>query len=179
MRAGANGEGGAAAMIAHLDHKAEGERRKLGAHVVLEARRALYVMRGRRALLLHLLSAGNASADDVRDAVELPPQINPVCLGVVPGALARAGIIEPDGFTKSRRRDAHARPVQVWRLVDRAAALVWLTAHPNRPDLIPDEADPTLFDLNTNDAPDAATPGARQPRKDCQPCQSIITHEEN
>ncbi len=127
---------------------ADGETRKLDAHALLEARREVYVLRGRRALLAALLAGGDATADDVRDAVELPDAINPVCLGVVPGPLARAGIIERVGFAESRRPDAHARPVSVWRLTDRAAALGWLTAHPDRPDPTPAEADavPSLFD---------------------------------
>jgi hypothetical protein len=127
---------------------ADGEARKLDAHALLEARREVYVLRGRRALLARLLDAPEATADDVRDAVEMPDEINPVCLGVVPGLLARAGIIERVGFTESRRPDAHARPVSVWRLVDRAAALSWLAAHPDRPDPTPGEADavPSLFD---------------------------------
>jgi len=127
---------------------ADGEARKLDAHALLEAHREVYVLRGRRALLARLLDAPEATADDVRDAVELPDEINPVCLGVVPGPLARAGIIERVGFDESRRPDAHARPISVWRLADRAAALGWLAAHPDRPDPIPAEADavPSLFD---------------------------------
>lgn len=127
---------------------ADGEARKLDAHALLEARREVYVLRGRRALLAALLASGDATADDVRDTVELPDEINPVCLGVVPGLLARAGIIERVGFAESRRPDAHARPVSVWRLADRAAALAWLAAHPDRPDPTPAEADavPSLFD---------------------------------
>lgn len=125
----------------------EAEARKLAAHALLEARRETYVLRGRRALLLRLLDTANATADDVRDAVGLPPEINPVCLGVVPGPLARRGIIERAGFVDSRRPDAHGRPVSVWRLADRAAALGWLAAHPDRPDPTPAEADavPSLF----------------------------------
>jgi len=125
-----------------------GENRKLDAHALLEARRELYVHRGRRALLVALLGGGDATADAVRDAVELPPAINPVCMGVVPGPLARASIIERVGFAESRRPDAHARPVSVWRLADRAAALAWLAAHPDCPDPTPAEADaaPSLFD---------------------------------
>lgn len=164
-------------MIAHLDHATEGERRKLDAHTTLEAQREVYVLRGRRALVAVLLRYGTATADHVRDAVELPPQINPVCLGVVPGPLARAGIIEPDGFQKSRRREAHARPVSVWQLADRAAALAWLAAHPDRPDLTPDDAGPTLFDFDQNDAPGATTPGARQSRKDFQQCTTILAQD--
>jgi hypothetical protein len=117
-----------------------GEARKLDAFALLEARRAVYVLRGRRALLRRLLDCGEATADDVRTAVELPPEIAPVALGCVPAPLARAGIIERAGFVESRRPDAHARPVSIWRLIDRAAALAWLAFHPDRPDPAPDEA---------------------------------------
>ena len=124
-------------MIVHNAEQTESERRKLEAHALLQARRAVYVLRGRRALLRRLLDAGEATADAVRDAVELPDGINPVCLGVVPGPLARAGLIERVGFARSRRANAHARPVSVWRLLDRDAALTWLAAHADRPDPVP------------------------------------------
>lgn len=125
----------------------DGQTRKLDAHALLEARREVYVLRGRRALLAALLDRGEATADDVRAAVELPDKINPVCLGAVPGPLALAGIIERVGFAETRRPDAHARPVSVWRLADRDAALVWLAAHPDRPDPMTAKADtePSLF----------------------------------
>jgi len=137
---------------------AEGERRKSAAFALLEALRELYVLRGRRALLARLLDAPQATADDVRDAVEMPDEINPVCLGVVPGPLARAGIIERVGFAESRRPDAHARPVSVWRLADRAAALAWLAAHPDRPDPVASTDDRHLFAMDTskNEGPAAA-----------------------
>ncbi|MCZ2401409.1 MAG: hypothetical protein LC135_16345 [Phycisphaerae bacterium] len=127
---------------------ADGESCKLDAHALPEARREVYVLRGRRALLARLLDAAEATANDVRDVVEVRDEINPVCLGVVPGSLARAGIIERVGFAESRRPDAHARPVSIWRLADRAAALGWLAVHPDRPDPTPAEADaaPSLFD---------------------------------
>lgn len=143
---------------ATMAQTASGEDRKLGTHALLEIRREVYVLRGRRARLRRLLDAGEATADDVRDAVELPDEINPVCLGVVPGVLARVGIIERVGFAESRRPDAHARPVSVWRLADRAAALAWLAAHPDRPDPAPAEADTamTLFA-----AAGASTPAGR------------------
>ena len=120
---------------------AEAERRKLCAHALLEARRELFILRGRRALLTALCDRGTATADDVRAVVELPPEVNPVCLGTVPGPLAAAGIIEADGFAKSTRPESHARPVQLWRLADRAAALAWLRDHPDRLDPAP-EAEP-------------------------------------
>ncbi len=109
---------------------ADGHALKAQALDVLEAQRAVYLLRGRRALLRRLLEFGEATADDVRAAVELPPEINAVCLGAVPGALARAGIIEAAGFAPTLRAPAHARPVKVWRLVDRGAAEQWLEDHP-------------------------------------------------
>ena len=132
----------------HLD----GERRKSNALATLAERREVYVRRGRRALLRTLLDSGTATADDVRAAVKLPPGIDPKCFGSVPGALVRAEIIRAGGFGKTRRPVGHARPVTVWELVDRAAALQWLANHPDQPD--PDDNFPasqlSLFPVNTN-----------------------------
>lgn len=111
---------------------AEGERRKLAAHALHAARRSDLVRAGRRALLLAMLQreSGTATADDVRARVQLPAGVAPVCLGVVPGELARAGIIRAAGYTVTARPEAHARPVKLWALADRAAALGWLSTHP-------------------------------------------------
>ena len=112
----------------------EGERRRDAAHSTLEGRRRAFVRRGQRALLKALLDKETATADDVRAAVELPTRIDPKCLGAVPGTLARAGIIIRDGYVPTSRADAHARPVSVWRLRDRAAAELWLVDHPEIPE---------------------------------------------
>lgn len=111
--------------------RSNGERRKDYAHALLAAQRALYVLRGRRALLSALLCSGTASADDVRDAVELPAGLSPKFFGVVPGPLAIARIIRRVGFTSTSRPTAHARPVSVWELVDAAKATAWLDEHPD------------------------------------------------
>jgi hypothetical protein len=71
--------------------------RKLSAHALLEDPREIYVRCGRRALLLRLLATGTATVDDVRAVVELPPGINPMPVGAVPGPLAHAGVIEAIG----------------------------------------------------------------------------------
>ena len=96
------------------------------------------------------------------------------------GAAGAGGhYIEADGFAKSRRPDAHARPVQVWRLVDRAAALAWLDAHPDRPDPLPTsevDTEPTLFDLDINTTPAATTPGAAHNTKGESRCNMSIPH---
>ena len=112
----------------------DGRARKLAAHALFAEIRALYLLRGRRALLSALLKNSTATADDVRLAVELPDGIDPVCMGAVPGALARCGIIEGAGFTESRRPDAHSRPITVWRLVDPTKAAKWLANNLDRPD---------------------------------------------
>lgn len=83
---------------------------------VLAELRDLHVLRGRRALLTALLAHGTATADDVRAGVDLPANIDPVCLGSVPLPLARAGIVERAGYVPTTRRLAHARPVAIWRL---------------------------------------------------------------
>lgn len=128
--------------------RADGADRKLATHRMFEVRRELYILRGRRALLRRLLDNDTATADHVRDAIELPRGIDPVCLGAVPGALARGGIIERAGYAPSSRADAHHRPVSVWRLADRDGALAWLEAHPDRPEPAPlVDAFVTLFDM--------------------------------
>ncbi len=103
-----------------------GEELKDAALAQLEKLRRDIIRRARRALLLHLLAHGTATADDVRDLVELPDGISPACLGAVPRALARAGIIGRAGYAASKRPERHAAPTAVWELVDRAAAEEWL-----------------------------------------------------
>ena len=144
---------------------AEGERQKLDALALLEARRECYVRRGRRALLDAVLRSGAATADDVWEAMELPPGIDPRCLGSIPGPLARAGIVRPAGFVKSRRPERHASYIQVWQLADRAAALRWLATHPDLPD--PPADDPpavqgVLFPAHPTNEP-GATAGTAAP----------------
>lgn len=126
-------------MITTSNRKADGTGGRDAAIELLESRRQIYVNRGRRALLLRLLTGETANADDVRAAVELPESIDPVCLGAVPGSLARAGIIRRAGYVPTTRPDAHARPVSNWSLADREAAQRWLRTHPDKPDPMPDD----------------------------------------
>ena len=140
--------------------------RRDAVHALLADRRAVYVRRGQRALLAALLVMDTATADEVRDAVDLPPGIDPVCLGAVPSVLTRAGIICRVGYAPTCRPLAHARPVSVWTLADRDAATRWLADHP---DLLDpgDDGSPTirsaLFPINPRNEPGAtagtATPG--------------------
>ncbi|HYV35018.1 MAG TPA: hypothetical protein VE988_04885 [Gemmataceae bacterium] len=122
----------------------EGERLKRRAQTLISERRKVFVRRGRRALLLRLLAVGNASADDVRAVVELPPGLSPKLFGAVPIALIQAGAIRADGFRRTARREGHARPVQVWILADRDAAIAWLENNPDSH--LGDGSQPSLFD---------------------------------
>jgi hypothetical protein len=120
---------------------AEGERRKEDRLDLLRERRAVYVRRGQRALLSKLLKTGIATADDVAAAVELPPEIDGRCLGAVPGTLARLGLVALVGYEKSARPNRHASPQAVWTLNDREAAVRWLEANQDLPDLANDDCD--------------------------------------
>jgi hypothetical protein len=141
----------------------EGERRKLAALTRLAARREALVRRGRRALLQVLLERPEATADHVRQIVELPAGINAKVFGAAPGELAEAGIIVAAGFAKSARPEAHARLVQIWRLADRTAAIGWLRSHPDLPDVpdAPGDLDNcNLFDsIISTKNPAVQTPG--------------------
>ena len=110
------------------------ERHNPRAPNLVEARRDLYILRGRRALLLDLLANGTATADDVWDVTPLPEGVNPRCLSAVPGVLARLGIILGLERVRSVRPERHGARVALWVLVDREKALRWLAEHPDRPD---------------------------------------------
>jgi hypothetical protein len=113
----------------------EGESRKDAAHALLENRRALLIRRARRALLIRLLQAGTATADDVADGIGLTGNgIDGRWLGTVPGPLALAGIIRRAGYTRSARPTRHASILTVWQLADRAGATTWLARNPDSPD---------------------------------------------
>lgn len=122
--------------------RAEGRWRKGAALDLHEVRRQQLVEDARRALVRHALACGSATADDVRDLVELPPGCSPKAFGAAPGPLAKAGIIERVAYTETCRPTAHARPVSVWRIRDRTKAERWLIENPERPapELVPPAA---------------------------------------
>ena len=144
---------------------AEGERLKADALTLLEARREVYVRRGRRAMLEALLRNDTATADDVRSAIELPPGIDPRCLGSVPGLLAYAKIIRAAGFVRSARPERHASWLQVWELADRSKAMQWLDDHPDLEDTIEQgelatDSQGCLFDPQETATPTGEAAGA-------------------
>jgi len=110
------------------------ERHNPRAPNLVEARRDLYILRGRRALLLDLLANGTATADDVSDVVPLPKGVDPRCLSAVPGALAGLDIIRSLGPVPSVRPERRGARVALWVLVDREKALRWLRDNRDLPD---------------------------------------------
>ncbi|MCB9852654.1 MAG: hypothetical protein H6819_06135 [Phycisphaerales bacterium] len=136
-----------------------GERRKRDALELHEVNRDDVLSRGRRALLEILLRSDVATADDVRDAITLPPGIDARCLGSIPGPLAKAGIIECSGYVKSSRPARHASILTVWRLVDGSAARRWLAMNPAPPDDDDAAAGMVQADPPKKPSPTAATVG--------------------
>jgi len=120
----------------------EGERRKRDKFAMLEARREVYVDRGRRALRIVVALLPVAAAATSRDLPDKP-----------------CGFL-PLGFFFPQR---HASYIQLWELADYAAAMRWLAGHPDRPDPAPehDQVVGTLFGPDTlrNERPAAVTVG--------------------
>lgn len=121
---------------------AEGLRRKDASLALLAMRRAGLMRRAQRALLRVLFDQERATVDDVRRLVPCPEGIDPTAFGTTPGELARARIVEQDGFAKSTRPEAHARPIGVWRLINRSAATEWLATHPELQEPEANEGEP-------------------------------------
>lgn len=142
-RGGPRPEATGTAHIESLCNQDTAETRKGQALAGLADRNAPIIRAAQRALVSHLLDNGTATIDDVRDRVPLPEGTNPKVFGTIPAALVTAGVIAPAGFVKSRRPESHARPVTVWRLIDRDAALRWLAENPAIP--TPSAAQATLW----------------------------------
>jgi len=107
-----------------------------------------------------LLCAGEATGDEVRDVVELPPGIALNCFGGVPGPLAKAGVIRRARYEPTCRPAGRGRPITVWQLADRAAAKRWLYDHPDRPDGDAGSQGVILFSIDPNEpTPSAAADG--------------------
>jgi hypothetical protein len=121
---------------------AEGERRMLAAHARIVRRRPALIRRICRAYLRQILDTGPATIDPVRDLIILPPGADPRCFGAAVRLLAEEHLIVSIGRQKSNRPEAHGRKIDIWSVTDRAAALDWLTSHPE----LPDEPEQLLFD---------------------------------
>ena len=109
-----------------------GQELKAAAFDLLEVTREEIILKARRRFGDALLRNGEATTDDAREGLEIPEGVDPVCLGAVPGFLARQGIIRRVGYRPSLRPEAHARPLSIWGLLDASKLLAWLAAHPER-----------------------------------------------
>lgn len=139
----------------------EGEKLKRNAHSLLVERRAALIQRARRAFVGVLLERGEACADDVRALVPVPIGINPVAFGPVGAHFAELKIAAADGYVKTTRPEAHARPIQRWILIDRAEAIGWLASNPEQADPAPEPYAGDLFaHLATEDPPDKKRPAS-------------------
>lgn len=103
-----------------------GEARRDAALGTLRVHRAVLIRKFTAAALRFVLAGGEVCADDVRGEVEIPADVSPKCVGVVFRDLADAGILRRAGYRASVRPIAHARPLSIWHLADRDAAVAYL-----------------------------------------------------
>ena len=109
----------------------EGRRRRDDAHHALLARRGRYVRLAQSALLDAIAEHGHATADDIRQRLTLPPDINPTLIGPAVRQLRLAGVIRRVGRdVETCRPVAHARPLPLWETTVPEAAHQWLIDHP-------------------------------------------------
>jgi len=101
---------------------------------LLAATRPATIRKLQRAAVSLALEAGTVTADDVRDAVPIAPNINPKVMGSAIRQLAVLNILRGGDYVRSRRRVAHCRPVRQWHLADAGRAVCWLAAHPEPTD---------------------------------------------
>jgi len=116
-----------------------------------EERKAKYLLRARRAFVRRLLDNGTATVDEIHDEIELPASVDPKLFGATPTLFAKSRIIERVTFRPALRPEAHARPVSVWRLIDRSAAITWLQRNPESP--IPETGQGDLFASEVKPSP--------------------------
>lgn len=110
----------------------EGERRRDDALRKAKAANPRLTLRVQRAFLLRLLKVGTATADELYDDIEFPP--NSKGSGAPIRGLASRKLIRKTGLRVTNCRPcAHGRDLPQWELVDRAKAEAWLAEHPEPP----------------------------------------------
>ena len=113
------------------DGRREGRRRRDVAHLALLARRGGYVRLAQAALLDAIAEHGHATADDIRQRLTLPPDINPTLIGPAVRQLRLAGVIRRVGRDiETSRPVAHARPLPLWEATTLDADRQWRADHP-------------------------------------------------
>lgn len=109
----------------------EGERLRDEALARLSANRRLLILEAKRVALKLALERHRISVDDVRPLITIPPGITGKYLGAVFRDLKDAGFLRSLGYQASCRKEAHARPIVCWELVNPDDARAWLDAHPS------------------------------------------------
>lgn len=77
-----------------------------------------------------LLASEAITPDDVRSCWSPPPGVKPAIVGAAFRNLARRKHAVLDGYRQSTRPETHARPVGIWRLIDRDGVERWLASNP-------------------------------------------------
>ncbi|MDY3557591.1 hypothetical protein R5W23_000118 [Gemmata sp. JC673] len=113
------------------DDRSEGERARDEAFERRRWSRAALVRRMQRAFIRHLLDHGPNSTDRLRELVAIPTGTDPRIVGYVARSLSSdLGITHRVWSTKTARKVAHARHLEVWAVIDSEKARVWLDTHP-------------------------------------------------
>lgn len=113
---------------------AAGLARRDATHRRQEEEHARIIHDARRMMAIWLEQFDSITADDVQDLCILPPDADPRVMGAVPKLFAARGWIRADGYERSKRPQAHARPVTRWVLVDRPAVVAWRENNPQQPE---------------------------------------------
>ena len=109
----------------------EGARQRDRAFERLNTYRAGLIRRLQRAFVQHLIDHGPSTIDAIRDAVRIPPGIDPRVVGCAVAMLAsQHKITKSIGAAKSIRKAAHARRMEIWALRDVDAGRAWVLTHP-------------------------------------------------
>lgn len=131
-----------------------GEAGKLLAMSLLREHRYESVLKAQRAMVGLLLRQAEGSVDDLHRVLgEIANDGDPAYwLGAALHGLRLSGVIRKTGFVETCRKVAHRRPVSMWTLTSRPAALAWFDDHCERRGADRDGGDPMPRDGPGNDA---------------------------
>jgi hypothetical protein len=114
------------------DERDEGDRLRDAAFALFERHRPALVRHLKRRFVLHLIEHGPNSTDPLRDLVPLPSGVDPRIIGYIARSLAcDDSVTERVGSTRTGRKIAHARHLDIWAVPDAAKARNWLDRHPD------------------------------------------------
>lgn len=85
---------------------------------LLERTRAAYIKAARATAVQISIRHGEVTSDAVREALPVPEGLDPRCLGPVFASAPPGFRWERTGYRQTRAKQAHARPISVWRLVN-------------------------------------------------------------